>query len=308
MKRFFFSVLTLALILSGTLSPSAYSQNNGSKNGNSSKAARAHSAVKLTLPLKKDSVKFAVMGDTGTGSSKQIDVAETMARYRSAFPFEFVLMLGDNMYGGESAKDFEAKFSGPYKQLLDSQVKFYAALGNHDQNLQKNYVNFNMNGKEYYRIKKGNVAFYSLNSNYMDKKQVEWLQDELAKDTSEWKVAFMHHPPYSSGGKHGSDTQLREVIEPIFVKYGVNVVLTGHDHFYERIKPQTGIYYFVSGAAGKLRTGDIKDGSPLTAKGYDRDLSFMLIEVDGKQMHFQAISRTGETIDSGVLLNQKAKP
>ena len=308
MKRFVFSLVTLALILAGTLSPSAYSQNNGSKNGNGSKSARAHSAVKLTLPLKNDSVKFAVIGDTGTGSSKQIDVGETMARYRTAFPFEFVLMLGDNMYGGESAKDFETKFSGPYKQLLNSQVKFYAALGNHDQTLQKNYVNFNMDGKEYYRMKKGNVAFYALNSNYMDKKQVQWLHDELAKDTSEWKVAFMHHPPYSSGGKHGSDDQLREVIEPIFVKYGVNVVLTGHDHFYERIKPQKGIYYFVSGAAGKLRSGDIKDNSPLTAKGYDRDLSFMLIEVDGKHMHFQAISRTGETIDSGVLLNQKAKP
>ncbi len=271
-------------------------------------AARAHSAVKLTLPLKKDSVKFAVMGDTGTGSSKQKEVADKMVQYYSAFPFEFVLMLGDNMYGGESAQDFEAKFSEPYKQLLNNQVKFYAALGNHDQNLQKNYVNFNMNGKEYYRFKKGNVAFYALNSNYMDKKQVKWLEDELAKDTSEWKVAFMHHPPYSSGGKHGSDAQLREVIEPIFVKYGVNVVLTGHDHFYERIKPQKGIHYFVSGAAGKLRSGDLKDGSPLTAKGYDRDLSFMLIEVDDKQMHFQAISRTGETVDSGVIVHQRAKP
>ena len=92
------------------------------------------------------------------------------------------------------------------------------------------------------------------------------------------------------------------------MKYGVNVVLTGHDHFYERVKPQKGIYYFVSGAAGKLRSGDIKDGSALTAKGFDRDLSFMLIEVDGKQMYFQAISRTGETIDSGVMLNQRAKP
>jgi len=306
MKRFVFSVLTLALILSSTLSPSAYSQNNGSKTGNGS-AARAHSAVKLTLPLKKDSVKFAVMGDTGTGSSKQKEVATKMIQYHAAFPFEFVLMLGDNMYGGESAQDYEVKFSGPYKQLLDNQVKFYAALGNHDQKLQKNYVNFNMNGKEYYRIKKGNVAFYALNSNYMDKKQVQWLNDELAKDTSEWKVAFMHHPPYSSGGKHGSDAQLREVIEPIFVKYGVNVVLTGHDHFYERTKPQKGIYYFVSGAAGKLRSGDLKDGSPLTAKGFDRDLSFMLIEVDDKQMHFQAISRTGETVDSGVIVHQKAK-
>ena len=312
MKRFIFSAgISAALLLSSSLSPTVYSQTsngNGSRNGNGSKVARAHTAVKLTLPLKKDSVKFAVMGDTGTGSSKQKEVAARMIQYYSAFPYEFVLMLGDNMYGGESARDFESKFSEPYKQLLNNQVKFYAALGNHDQTLQKNYVNFNMNGKEYYRIKKGNVAFYALNSNYMDKKQVQWLHDELAKDTSEWKVAFMHHPPYSSGGKHGSDDQLREVIEPIFLKYGVNVVLTGHDHFYERIKPQKGIYYFVSGAAGKLRSGDIRDGSPLTAKGFDRDLSFMLIEVDGKQMHFQAISRMGEIIDSGVLLNQQAKP
>lgn len=304
MKRFVFSVLLVGLLLTGTLS---YSQNNGSKTGNGSPTARAHSAAKLTLPLKKDSLKFAVMGDTGTGSSKQHDVADTMVKFRAAFPFEFVLMLGDNMYGGESAKDFEAKFSEPYKQLLNEQVKFYAALGNHDQALQKNFVDFNMNGKEYYRLKRGNVAFYALNSTYMDPKQLKWLEDELAKDTSEWKVAFMHHPPYSSGGKHGSDSQLREVLEPIFVKYGMNVVLTGHDHFYERIKPQKGIYYFVSGAAGKLRSGDINDSSPLTAKGYDRDLSFMLFEVDGKQMYFQAISRTGETVDSGVMNNQRSQ-
>lgn len=82
-----------------------------------------------------------------------------------------------------------------------------------------------MNGKEYYRFTKRNVAFYSLNSNYMDKKQLQWLESELAKDTSEWKICFFHHPPYSSGGKHGSDKPLREVIEPIFVKYGVNVCL-----------------------------------------------------------------------------------
>ena len=302
MKRFVLSVVTLVLLLSGTLSQTAYSQTaNGSKVG-----ARANSGVTLALPLKDGSVKFAVIGDTGTGSSKQHDVAETMVRYRAAFPYEFALLLGDNMYGGETAVDFEKKFSGPYKELLAQNVKFYAALGNHDQALQTNYVNFNMNGKEYYRFKKGNVAFYALNSNYMDKKQVKWLEDELAKDTSDWKVAYMHHPPYSSGGKHGSDDQLREIIEPIFVKYGVNVVLTGHDHFYERIKPQKGIYYFVSGAGGKLRTGDIKKGTGLTAKGYDRDMSFMLFEVvNGKQMHFQAISRTGETVDSGVLQNQR---
>jgi calcineurin-like phosphoesterase family protein len=304
MKRFVLSAVTLVLLLSGTLSQTAYTQTaNGSKVG-----APAKTGVPLALPLKDGSVKFAVIGDTGTGSEKQQELAEVMVRYRAAFPYDFALMLGDNMYGGESAVDFENKFAGPYKRLLAQDVKFYAALGNHDMALQTNYVNFNMNGKEYYRFKKGNVAFYALNSNYMDKKQVQWLENELAKDTSDWKVAFMHHPPYSSGGKHGSDSQLREVVEPIFVKYGVNVVLTGHDHFYERIVPQKGIYYFVSGAGGKLRSGDIKKGTGLTAKGYDRDMSFMLFEVvNGKQMHFQVISRTGETIDSGVLQNQRSQ-
>jgi len=262
--------------------------------------------LKLTLPVKDGSVRFAVIGDTGSGTEKQRDVGAMMAQYRAVYPFEFVLMMGDNLYGGEAPKDFEKKFSGPYKALLDNNVKFYASLGNHDQALQVNYANFNMNGKEYYRFKKGNVAFYALNSNYMDKKQVEWLQSELAKDNSDWKVCFFHHPPYSSAKAHGSDPQLREVVEPIFIKYGVNVVLTGHDHVYERIKPQKGIYYFVSGGGGKLREGDVKDTSTLTEKSYDHDLHFMLFEVAGDQMYFQAISRTGETIDSGVIPRKKS--
>ena len=267
---------------------------------------RSQSApLKLALPNKADSVRFAVIGDTGSGSAKQREVGSMMIQYHALFPFEFVLMMGDNMYGGEAPDDFVKKFSGPYKPLLDNKVKFYATLGNHDQSLQVNYENFNMNGKEYYRFKKGNVAFYSLNSNYMDPKQVKWLEEELSRDTSEWKVCFFHHPPYSSAKKHGSDSQLREVVEPIFLKYGVDVVLTGHDHVYERIKPQKGIYYFVSGAGGKLRTGDIKATSPLTEKSFDRDMHFMLFEVAGDQMYYQAISRTGDMIDSGVIARKK---
>jgi calcineurin-like phosphoesterase family protein len=289
----------LAVIISAALfiPASAQQLNNTS--------AKTSALIKLTLPVKDGSVRFAVIGDTGSGTDKQRDVGAMMAQYRALFPFEFVLMMGDNLYGGEAPKDFEKKFSEPYKALLDNKVKFYASLGNHDQSLQVNYENFNMNGKEYYRFKKGNVAFYALNSNYMDKKQVEWLESELSKDTSEWKVCFFHHPPYSSAKAHGSDPQLREVVEPIFIKYGVNVVLTGHDHVYERIKPQKGIYYFVSGGGGKLRTGDVNDASPLMAKSYDRDLHFMLFEVAGDQMYFQAISRTGETIDSGVIVRMK---
>jgi hypothetical protein len=274
------------------------------KTGTNGKSA-SHSSVTLNLPNKQDSVRFVVIGDTGTGTHQQLELAQVMLRYHQVFPFEFVLMMGDNMYGGEKAVDYKQKFENIYRPLLDQKVKFYAALGNHDESNQRFYEYFNMEGQEYYHFKKGNVSYYSLNSNYMDKKQVDWLKEKLATDTTTWKIAYFHHPPYSSGGAHGSDTKLREIVEPIFVKHGVSVVFAGHEHFYERIKPQKGIYYFISGSGGKLRQGDVKEGSPLTEKAYDRDMSFMLIEINDKQMHFQVISRKGETVDGGVISNSR---
>jgi hypothetical protein len=305
MKRILSSVVLLAALLVGGFTTSAYSQSvssTGSKAG-----SHVSSPVKLTLPMKSGSVRFAVIGDTGTGSDKQQEVADMMVKYKQVFPFEFVLLMGDNLYSGESAQDYKTKFENVYKRLLDDKVKFYASLGNHDESNQRFYEFFNMNGEEYYRFTKGNVSLYALNSNYMDKKQLKWLEGELSKDTNQWKICFFHHPPYSSGGKHGSSTELREIVEPIFLKYGVNAVFAGHEHFYERIKPQKGIYYFISGAGGKLRSGDVKKGSPLTEKAYDKDMSFMILEVVGNQLHFQVISRTGETVDSGVLTNQQRK-
>ena len=298
MKRII-SSLFLAILLTFT---GVNAQNKPTRtNGDS----RSNAQFSLTLPNKEGAVRFLVIGDTGTGTDKQNELAKVMLRYRQTFPFEFVLMLGDNMYGSEKAVDYKQKFENVYRPLLDQKVKFYAALGNHDDSNQRFYEFFNMDGQEYYRFKKGNVSFYSLNSNYMDKKQVEWFNDQLAKDTSSWKIAYFHHPPYSSGGAHGSDTKLRQIVEPIFLKHGVNVVFAGHEHFYERIKPQNGIYYFISGSGGKLRKGDVTKGSPLTAKAYDDDMSFMLIEVDDKEMHFQVVSRTGATVDSGVIPQQR---
>jgi hypothetical protein len=298
MKRILSSlILTILLIVAGV-----NAQNNSTrKNGN----ARPSAPVSLTLPNKEGNVRFLVIGDTGTGTNKQAELSQIMLRYRQTFPYEFALMLGDNMYGSEKAIDYKQKFENVYKSLLDQKVKFYAALGNHDESNQRFYEFFNMQGQEYYRFTNGKVSFYSLNSNYMDKKQVDWLNEKLAADTSTWKIAFFHHPPYSSGGAHGSDTKLRQIVEPIFMKHGVNVVFAGHEHFYERVKPQKGIYYFISGSGGKLRKGDVKQGSPLTAKAYDADMSFMLVEIDDNQMHFQVISRTGETVDSGIIVHQR---
>jgi predicted phosphodiesterase len=298
MKRITASlILTILVTLSLVNAQTAQTGTNGK--------SATHSSVTLNLPNKQDSVRFVVIGDTGTGTHQQLELAQVMLRYHQVFPFEFVLMMGDNMYGGEKAVDYKQKFENIYRPLLDQKVKFYAALGNHDESNQRFYEYFNMEGQEYYHFKKGNVSFYSLNSNYMDKKQVDWLKEKLATDTTTWKIAYFHHPPYSSGGAHGSDTKLREIVEPIFVKHGVSVVFAGHEHFYERIKPQKGIYYFISGSGGKLRQGDVKEGSPLTEKAYDRDMSFMLIEINDKQMHFQVISRKGETVDGGVISNSR---
>ncbi len=236
MRRTFISFLAIALLVFSSLTGGTLSQNlSVNKTRTSSPAS---SALKLSLPLKQGSVRFAVMGDTGSGTEMQQQVADMMIRYRELFPFDFVLMMGDNLYGGETPADYQKKFSDVYQKLLDNKVKFYATLGNHDQPNERFYQNFNMNGKEYYRFSKGNVAFYSLNSTYMDKTQLKWLEDELMKDTSRWKICFFHHPPYSSAKKHGSDNQVREVVEPIFLRYGVNMVLTGHDHVYEHVKPQ----------------------------------------------------------------------
>lgn len=258
-------------------------------------------APKLTLPLREGSVRLLAIGDTGTGSKEQNELAKVMTNYRRVFPYEFVLMMGDNMYGAEKAQDFKVKFEDVYQPILDEGVKFYATLGNHDESNQRFYEKFNMNGEEYLRFTKGEVAFYNLNSNYMDKRQIKWIEEQLAKDDSKWKIAFLHHPPYSSGGKHGSSTDIRDILEPMFIKYGVDVVLAGHEHFYERLKPQKGIYYFITGAGGKLRPGDVKKGSPLTEVAFDRDLSFMLIEITKDEMHFQVIARDGATVDSGMI-------
>ena len=255
----------------------------------------------VRLPLKSGSLKFAVIGDTGTASREQNQVGQQMMTYHAKFPFEMVIMCGDNIYGADSPADFVDKFETPYKALMQAGVKFYASIGNHDNPTQRFYKNFNMGGERFYTFKPQNgIRFYALDSNYIDKPQLDWLEAELAKSGSDWKIAFFHHPLYSSGKTHGSSLDLRARLEPIFVHYGVNVVFAGHDHIYERIKPQQGIYHFVVGSSGSLRRGDLTR-TDMTVKGYDQDYVFMLVEIAGDEMYFAALTRTGQIVDSGVL-------
>jgi len=262
--------------------------------------AGVNQAADLKLPMKEKSVRFAIIGDNGTGEKPQYDVGKEMLACYGKFNFDFVLMLGDNIYGGHSASAFKRTFEDPYAGLLQAGVKFYASLGNHDSTNERYYKPFNMDGKQYYSFKRGDVEFFALDSNYMDPEQLDWIRKQLSGSSARWKICFFHHPLYSDGKMHGPDLDLRKRLEPIFVEFGVSVVLTGHEHFYERIRPKSGITHFVLGNSGQLRVHNLRRSEDV-AKGFDTDCAFALMESTGDELHFQTISRTGETVDSGVI-------
>src|SRR5712692_9983334 len=107
-------------------------------------------AQELPASAKPDAVRFAVIGDNGTGDRVEYEGARQMVATRVRFPFEMVLMLGDNIYGRQEPRDFMLKFEEPYRPLLEAGVRFYAALGNHDDQANRFYKPFNMGGERYY--------------------------------------------------------------------------------------------------------------------------------------------------------------
>jgi len=184
-----------------------------------------------------------------------------------------------------------------------------ASLGNHDAREQRDYKPFHMNGQLYYSFKAPaqSVRFFALESTYPVPEQIIWFEKELKNSSEDWKIAYFHHPLYSSAGRHGSDVSLRDKLEPLLVQYNVSVVFTGHDHVYERVKPQKDIVYFVTGSGGQMAVGDLDPKSTITAKGFDKTNAFLIAEIIGDQMTFNTISATGEVVDSGVIKRRGAK-
>lgn len=273
--------------------------------------ALAISASPRLDPAAKEAVTFAIIGDSGTGEAAQFDVARQMKATREKARFDFVLMLGDNIYPNGEAARFKPCFEEPYKDLLKDGVKFYAALGNHDlergTDAALHYDHFNMDGHRYYHFTKGDdlLEFFALDSSVMTSEQLAWFEDKLKASKAKWKVAFFHHPLYSSARKHGSDDRLRQMLEPLFMRYKVDVAFAGHDHVYERVKPQHGIYYFTEGASGKLRAGNIDRRSSIFEAGNDEIHSFLLVQVEPSQMKVEAIGADGKVLDSTVISKAK---
>ncbi len=259
-----------------------------------------------------DSVRFAVLGDNGTGGRNAMDIARQMARTYGEAPYGLVVLLGDISYYGSIADRYQEVFLEPLGPLLDAGVRFELAVGNHELEFRpSNEANREIVRRlevvraqgSFYSFVEGPVEFFILDSSTPKitgaarSEQIRWLQGALAASTAPWKVAAMHHPPYSSGG-HGSDIAVREAVEPLFVEYGVDLVLTGHDHHYERTVPLDGVTYVVSGAGSKLRgTGT----SEFTAVA-ENQLQFMMVEATSDVMRLRAIGVGGVVIDEFSLV------
>ncbi|MGH9767846.1 MAG: metallophosphoesterase [Blastocatellia bacterium] len=257
----------------------------------------------------RSTITFAVVGDTGTGDEAQLAVARQMIRQREKIPFEFVIMLGDNIYEKGEEKYIKSHFEEPYKDLLAAGVKFYASLGNHDivrgLEFQTNYPNFNMGGQRYYNFTKGPsesdenlLEFFALDSNLMSSEQLKWLDEKLNASKARWKIMFSHHPIYSSARMHSPYRKLRAQLEPLYIKHGVNAVFSGHSHCYERVKPQNGVHYFTEGASGEIKRRTLDRSNSFFAAGEDGKNSFLVIQASENELKVEAIGADGSLIDS----------
>ncbi len=260
-----------------------------------------------SIPNSKPLFRFITIGDFGTGSKEQYDVANAMFRYYQNHPFQVVTLLGDNIYPDGEIEKINEVFEQPYHSLIEAGVKFYACLGNHDirtknGNRQVTYPLFNMQGR-YYTFQYDPVQFFVLdaNDNADWEKQLPWLENQLQKSQSPWKIVYSHFPLYSSG-VYGVNEALIEQLTPLFKKFNVQLYMNGHEHDYERTKPIEGTTYLIAGNGGApLRPVERSEWTATSAS----TLGFTAIEIYQDQMVIRAINTDDQVFDEGrIKLNE----
>ncbi|UOQ52638.1 metallophosphoesterase [Hymenobacter cellulosivorans] len=252
--------------------------------------------------------RFAAIGDYGSASQAEKDVAALVHSWRP----DFIITLGDNNYDQGEATTIDANIGQYYHDYIGNyqgkygpgavENRFFPSLGNHDIYTAEGqpYLGyFTLPGNErYYDFVRGNVHFFVLNTNSFEpdgirstSRQAQWLQQGLAASTSPWKVVYMHHPPYSSG-EHGNSPELQWP----YCLWGASVVLAGHDHLYERIMVN-GLAYFVNGLGGKS-IYSLHRPVPGSTVRYNDDYGAMLCTATPDSLVFRFVTRAGKVIDT----------
>jgi Calcineurin-like phosphoesterase len=255
-------------------------------------------------------VSFAVLGDNGSGRRNAMAVARRMALTYRESPYGLVLLAGDVCYYGHIDDRYDAVFARPYRALIDAGVTWELAVGNHDveggngggaDEAAAELARFGKD-RSYYAARHGPVEVFVVDSGMAltggdaAAAQLAWLATALGASPAPWKVALMHHAPYSSG-RHGSSMRLRRAVEPILVEHGVDLAFAGHDHHYERTTPQHGVVHVVSGGGCKLT---LTGRSPFTAVA-ESALHFVHVVVRGDRLDARAIAPDGRVVDRFTL-------
>ena len=251
------------------------------------------------------SLKFAVLGDFGTGSREQYQIGRQMARARAAFPSSSCTTVGDNIYGSRAAAGLQEEVRDALQALLDAGVKFYASLGNHDEREQRDYKPFNMDGKTYYSFKapKQDVRFFALDSTTSTPNRSRGSKRNSGIE-EDWKIAYFHHPLYSSGDRHGSDIRpggrARAAVREVQRQRRVH-----------RPRPLLRARQAAEGdrllrhGRGRPAAARQHRPEPASPRRASTRPGFLVAEINGDEMHFNAVSRAGQIIDSGVIPRRK---
>jgi 3',5'-cyclic AMP phosphodiesterase CpdA len=244
-------------------------------------------------------IRFLAFGDSGGGGADQMALRDRMLEY----PFDLIIHTGDLAYDNGTIGQIEDTVFGPYRELFKN-LPFFPAAGNHDYETQggapfRHVFALPENGEseKWYSYDWGRVHFAALDTESDYATQAAWLDADLAASNADWKVVYMHRPPYSSG-HHGSDTSLRRHLAPVFERHGVQLVLAGHDHHYERMHPQNGVAYVLTGGGGRGTRG--ADGESFTAF-VEEVIHFVVVEIIGDELVVHAIDATGQEFDSMVV-------
>ena len=245
-----------------------------------------------------DPVRFLAFGDSGGGGSDQHALLQRMFE----FPSDLIIHTGDIAYDDGTIGQFEDNVFGVYAELFRN-LPFYPAAGNHEYNTLQGapfrdvFALPGDSGEKWYSYDWGGVHFAALDTEASYATQAAWLDQDLAATSLPWKIVYLHRPPYSSGD-HGSDTSLRTKLAPVLEKHGVQLVLAGHDHNYERMIPQRGVAYVVTGGGGK---GTRSVGRSSFTALSEEVIHFVYVEVATDELVLHAIDATGGEFDSMVV-------
>lgn len=243
-------------------------------------------------------VRFLAFGDSGGGGSDQYALLEQMY----TVPYDLIVHTGDLAYDNGTIGQYEDNVFGVYADILRN-IAMFPAAGNHDyETLQGAPFRsvFALPGdsdEKWYSFDWGSVHFVALDTESSYATQAAWLDGDLASTKLPWKIVYLHKPPYSSG-THGSDLALRTTLAPIFERHHVQLVLAGHDHDYERIVPQNGVAYLVTGGGG---VGTRSVGSSSFTAFSEDVIHFVYGEVAADEMVLHAVDATGAEFDATVV-------